>query len=579
MTTDTSKQENKNLTRYNLKKFTDEDKEASKKIIKNNVNPVIADLFVLRGAKDFDDVNLAQKVEPFLNMKGIKEASILLENAINENKKICIVADYDVDGATACAIAVRGLKMFGANVDYFVPNRFKHGYGLKPTVVDEAIEYKNPDIIVTVDNGIASHEGVDYAHEKGIVVLVTDHHLAGDTIPNADCIVNPNQPGCNFKNKSLAGCGVMFYVLAGLRQHLIDKGVYTEKTAPAIFSLLDLVAIGTVADLVKLEKNNRILVNFGLNLIKKGKTKVGVLALCSVAGIGPESIGTVDIGFKIGPRLNAAGRLEDMSLGINCLITDNADIAFDLANQLNDINKKRRSIESEMKEQALELPSLQEGKYSKVAYDDSFHEGVIGIVASRIKELFYRPTIVFAPAHDDIHIKGSGRSIGEVHLRDALDYVHKKSPEVLSIFGGHAMAAGLTIKKEHLEQFKTLFEEAVAHFTEGKELINQKEIDLHLKTEFINIETAQLIKDEIWGMGFAQPLFMGSFNIIEQRILKNAHLKLKVEKDGMFYDAIWFSKNQLLEEEQVQLIYTLDINEYNGNIKVQLLVEGIYEQS
>jgi single-stranded-DNA-specific exonuclease len=563
---------------YKIKKFTAKQKKASELLIESGINPVMADLYTLRGIENFNDINLVQRLEPYTNMKGAKEAAKILAQAILRKEKICIIADYDVDGATACAVGVRGLRMFGADVDYVVPDRFIHGYGLTPSVVDEAINRKNPDLLVTVDNGIASVEGVEYANKKGLPVLVTDHHLAGDVIPNALCIVNPNQPGCEFKNKSLAGCGVMFYVLAALRQHMIDLEVYTAKNVPNVFSLLDLVAIGTVADLVKLELNNRIIVSLGLNLIRKKQTRPGVLALIEVAKKKHDQLSTVDIGFGLGPRINAAGRLEDMAIGINCLLTDNPETATTLANQLDSINKNRRVIEGEMKEQALELPSLGETKYAKVAFGPSFHEGVIGIVASRIKELFYRPTIVFAPAHEDDLIKGSGRSIPEIHLRDAIDYVYKKRPDIIKKFGGHAMAAGLTIKKEFLQDFSDLFDEAVEHFADGRELQNIKEIDSDLPGHLITVETAQNIRNEIWGQGFPQPLFIGEFKVISQHILKDAHLKLVLEKEGRTIQGIWFFKNTILEEEYVKLVYSIDINDFRNNITVQLMIDGQYEE-
>jgi single-stranded-DNA-specific exonuclease len=561
---------------YKIKELSAKQKKDSLSLKENSVNPVMADLYALRGIENFDDINLIQKLEPFSSMKGAKEAAKILAQAILKKEKICVIADYDVDGATACAVAVRGLKMFGANVDYVVPDRFIHGYGLTPSVVDEAIQRKNPDLLVTVDNGIASNEGVEHANKKGLRVLVTDHHLPGDIIPPAQCIVNPNQPGCEFKSKSLAGCGVMFYVLAALRQHMIDLEVYTSKNVPNVFSLLDLVAIGTIADVVKLDVNNRIIVRLGLTLIRKKQTRPGVLAIIKVAKKRYDQLSTIDIGFGLGPRINAAGRLEDMTIGINCLLTDNVDTAEKLATQLNDINKNRRELESEMKDQALDLPSLKDTKYSKVAFDESFHEGVIGIVASRIKEMFYRPTIVFAPAHEEDLIKGSGRSIPEVHLRDALDYVYKKKPEMMKKFGGHAMAAGLTIKKEYLNDFCQLFEESVEFFTQGKELLNLKEIDLDLPFQHINIETAEHIRNEIWGQGFPQPLFVGEFNVVSQKILKDAHLKLVLEKNGQIFEGIWFFNSDLLEVEKASFVYTLGINEFLGKVTVQIMVEGLY---
>jgi single-stranded-DNA-specific exonuclease len=562
---------------YKIKKLSAKQKKASEELKASGIHPVLADLYTLRGIENFNDINLVQRLEPYTNMKGAKEAAKILAQAILRREKICVIADYDVDGATACSVAVRGLKMFGADVDYVVPDRFIHGYGLTPSVVDEAIKKKNPDLLVTVDNGIASVEGVDYANKKGLKVLVTDHHLAGEVLPEALCIVNPNQPGCEFKNKSLAGCGVMFYVLAALRQHMIDLEVYTTKTVPNVFSLLDLVAIGTIADLVKLELNNRIIVSLGLNLIRKKQTRPGVLAIIEVAKKHHDKLSTIDIGFGLGPRINAAGRLEDMAIGINCLLTDNPDTAKKLATQLNEINQNRRALEGEMKEIALDLPSLKETKFVKVAYDESFHEGVIGIVASRIKELFYRPTIVFAPAHEDDLIKGSGRSIPEIHLRDAIDYVYKKRPDIIKKFGGHAMAAGLTIKKEFLQDFSDLFDEAVEHFADGRELQNIKEIDLDLPGNLITVETAECVTNEIWGQGFPQPLFVGEFKVISQHILKDAHLKLVVEKEGRTIEGIWFFKNTLLEKEYVKLVYSLSINDFRGR-NVQLMVEGQYEE-
>lgn len=562
---------------YQVKKITEKQKEATNALIEKEIHPVMANLYTLRGIKNFEEANLPKNLESFSKLKGIEEAAKILSQAILRKEKICVVADYDVDGATACAIAVRGLKMFGANVDFVVPDRFIHGYGLQPSVVDEAIKRKNPDLIVTVDNGILSHAGIDYAHEKGIKVLVTDHHLAGDTLPNADAIVNPNQPECEFPSKALAGCGVMFYVLAALRQYMIELGVYTKEKAPNVFSLMDLVAVGTVADLVKLDKNNRILVKSGLSLIRKGVTKPGILALCEVAKKPYEKLGTMDIGFGLAPRVNAAGRLEDMSIGINCLLTDNYDTALEYANQLDNINKNRKLLESEMKAIALDLESLKTIGNTKVAYDSSFHEGVIGIVASRLKELFYRPSIVFADSHEGDFMKGSGRSIPEIHLRDALDYVYKKDPGIMVKFGGHAMAAGLTIHKNKYEDFCRLFEEAVTHFAENKDLQNIKEIDLHLESKYLTLDTAEIIQSEVWGQGFAHPLFVGEFYIIEQKILKDAHLKLVVEKDHQRFEAIWFSRNTLIDSDTANLIYTMGINEFRGNRTVQLMVENILD--
>jgi len=380
-----------------------------------------------------------------------------------------------------------------------------------------------------------------------------------------------------FPSKALAGCGVMFYVLAALRQYMIELEVYTTKNAPNVFSLLDLVAVGTVADLVKLDKNNRILVKLGLSFIRSGNTKPGIIALSEVAKKPYEKLGTMDIGFGLAPRLNAAGRLEDMSIGINCLLTDNYEKALEYAKKLDEINKNRKLLESEMKAIALDLESLKTSGNSKVAYDSSFHEGVIGIVASRLKELFYRPSIVFADAHEGDLMKGSGRSIPEIHLRDALDYVYKKDPDIMVKFGGHAMAAGLTIHKHKYDDFCRLFEESVTYFSEGRNLQNIKEIDMVLDSHYLNLDTAEILQSEVWGQGFPHPLFVGTFYIVEQKILKDAHLKLVLEKDDQRFDAIWFSKNTLLEGDEANFIYTIGINEFMGNRNIQLMVENIYE--
>lgn len=558
-------------------KISDEASEArAKSLMDGGIHPVMAKLYALRGVEDVKEANLLQKLEPFSNLKGIDDAVRLLAKATLQKKKICIVADYDVDGATACAIAVRGLRMFGASVGFVVPDRFVHGYGLTPSVVDEAIRKTNPDLLITVDNGIASNEGVDYARKKGLSVLVTDHHLPGDVLPNADCIVNPNQGGCGFKSKSLAGCGVMFYVLAAFKAYMEKIGAYGEMPAPNVFSLLDLVAIGTIADVVKLDSNNRMLVKLGLGLIRSGRTRPGVSALIDVAKRNGERLTTTDIGFALGPRINAAGRLEDMTIGINCLLTDDENTAKKLAKELDGINKERKKIETDMREQAMELPELGTSENSKVVFDPSFHEGVVGIVASRIKEEFYRPTIVFAEVHGNPDlIKGSGRSIQEVHLRDALDLVFKRTPGLILKFGGHAMAAGLTIEKKNFEIFSKEFDHAVSEIVGGRNLSNVREIDMDLPSEFIQLDTAAAIQDEIWGQGFPYPIFKGRFKIADQKVLKDAHLKLKLEKDGQEFDGIWFFTNAMVQENEVEMAYSLGINEFLGKANLQIMVEGI----
>ncbi len=560
---------------YEEKEITEEEIQIAKKLINNNIHPVMSYVYAFRNIKDINDLNNAEQLISFQLLENIEKSSIILRNAIQKNKRICIVADYDADGATSCAIAVRGLKMFGANVSFIVPDRIVHGYGLTPSVIDEAIKKYDPELIVTVDNGIASFDGIDYANIKGIEVLVTDHHLQGDSIPNASCIVNPNQKICKFPSKNLAGCGVIFYVLAALRDYCIKMGDYTSKTAPNVFSLLDLVAIGTVSDLVKLDKNNKILINLGLKLIRNGQAKPGIMALIEVAKKNFHNLNSIDIGFGIGPRINAAGRLKDMTIGINCLLSDDFEESMNLAYELDNINKKRKVIETQMKEESLEPDTLQGGDFVKVAYSDSFHEGVIGIVASRLKEMFYKPTIVFAPSHDDELIKGSGRSINEIHLRDAIDYVHKKNPNIIVKFGGHAMAAGLTIKKEYFEEFINLFEEAVKYFANGIIYKNTKVVDLDLFADEINLDLAQEIKKEIWGQGFPQPLFSGVFEIKQQQILKEQHSKFILEKDGYSFEAIWFFYNELIQQDKIELVYSLSINEFRNNVNVQLLIDGV----
>lgn len=563
---------------YKEKHWGEMEQNTANKLMENgNISPLLAYLYVLRGVTEYSEVSGKGKLEPYTNLHGIEDAAKMLADSIENNVRMCIVADYDVDGATACAIGVRGLQMFGADIDYVVPNRFIHGYGLQPSVVEEAITKKNPQLIVTVDNGIASVEGIDYAHKKGIKVLVTDHHLEGDVLPNADCIVNPNQKICKFKNKSLAGCGVMFYVLCALRQEMVNRGTYTRETAPNVFDLIDLVALGTIADVVKLEQNNRILVEMGLHKIRSGYTKPGIAALIEVSGKKIEKICTMDFGFSLGPRLNAAGRLEDMSIGIACLLTDDYDEGLRLAQQLNDINVERRNIESDMKDFALELKSLDETPYSKVAFGEQFHEGVVGIVASRLKDMFYRPTIVFAPAMEEGLIKGSGRSIPEVNLRDAIDIVFKKHKHLVHKFGGHAMAAGITIPKEALPEFSKHFDEAVHSIVGNKPLNNIKELDFELPGFEMTVANAEVLLDGIWGQGFTSPLFFGKFRIVEQRLLKDKHLKLVLEKDGSEIEAIWFFQDKLLENEDVSLVYNLSLNEFRGKKSVQLLIDGLIE--
>ena len=464
------------------------------------IHPVLARLYAARGLTDVKDLSseLAAMIPPS-GLMNIGAAAVFLADSIAANKRMVIVADYDCDGATACAVALRGLRQMGANIDYIVPNRFEYGYGLTPEIVALTAREKQPDIIVTVDNGIASIDGVAEANRRGIEVVVTDHHLPADTLPAARVIVNPNQPECGFPSKHIAGVGVVFYVLLALRAELRQRGVFDVKTQPKLQELLDLVALGTVADVVRLDPNNRILVAQGLKRMRAGQMHAGVAALFRVAGRNPRTASPFDLGFALGPRLNAAGRLEDMSLGIECLVTDDEDRAWALAQQLNDINLKRREIEADMQDTALlHLDTFEPANSSTICvFDDSWHQGVIGIVASRLKEKFFRPTITFAPAGDG-WIKGSGRSIPGFHLRDALDLVYKKAPSLIDKFGGHAMAAGLTLRADAFEAFSIAFEEVGRAWLTQQQLERVIETDGPLEDAYYTTDFIDLMAGQVW---------------------------------------------------------------------------------
>lgn len=538
------------------------------------VHPVLARIYAARGLLDVRELasELAALVPPS-GLKHIDAAAVFLADAIAANKNMTIVADYDCDGATACATALRGLRAMGARVDYIVPDRVVHGYGLTPEIVELAVREKNPDVIITVDNGIASVDGVLEANRRGIEVVVTDHHLPGDALPPARVIVNPNQPDCGFPSKHLAGVGVVFYVLLALRAELRRRGVFDAQNQPKLDNLLDLVALGTVADVVKLDANNRILVAQGIKRMRAGRMHAGVAALFRVAGREARNASPFDLGFAVGPRLNAAGRLEDMALGIECLTTDDEGRAWAIAQQLNEINLKRREIEADMQDTALlHLDDFKPSDSSTIAvFDEGWHQGVIGIVASRLKEKFYRPTITFAPGGVGL-IKGSGRSIPGFHMRDALDLVSKRVPGLIDKFGGHAMAAGLTIKAEHFTTFCEAFEAVGRAWLSEAQLERVVETDGPLEDEFYSTQFIELCDGQVWGQGFAPPVFCDEFRVMSQRILKEKHLKLLLEKNGRRYDAIWFGHTDGLGE-RARVAFRLDANEYNGVTKVQLLVE------
>jgi single-stranded-DNA-specific exonuclease len=538
------------------------------------IHPVLARLYAARGLADVRELSteLNALIQP-AGLRHIDAAAAYLADAIEAKRKLVIVADYDCDGATACAVALRGLRALGANVDFIVPNRFEYGYGLTPEIVELTQREKSPDIIVTVDNGIASIDGVEEAKRRGIEVVVTDHHLPGDRLPDARVIVNPNQPECGFPSKNLAGVGVMFYVLLAVRAEMRCRGIFDAQTQPKLDALLDLVALGTVADVVKLDANNRVLVAQGLKRMRAGRMQPGVAALFRAAGREARRASPFDLGFALGPRLNAAGRLADMSLGIECLTTDDEGRAWAIAQQLDTINRERREIESDMQETALLLLDSFDPKDSTTiaVFDASWHQGVIGIVASRLKDRFYRPTITFAPGGEGL-IKGSGRSIAGFHLRDALDLVSKQAPTLIEKFGGHAMAAGLTIRVDALEGFAKAFEAVGRAWLGPAQLERVVETDGELEEAYFTTQFINLLDDQVWGQGFPPPMFCDEFRVVSQRVLKEKHLKLQLEKNGARYDAIWFGHADALPE-RVRAAYRLDANEYNGVTRVQLMIE------
>ncbi len=554
--------------------------EAASKLATSGFTPLLARIYAARGISDPAQLETGtSRLLPFALMKNAQQMAALLADAIAARKNLLIVADYDADGATACALGLRGLRAMGAVVDFIVPNRFEYGYGLTPEIVHLAAKM-HPDILITVDNGIASVEGVAEANRLGMQVLVTDHHLPGDALPDALCIVNPNQPGCGFPSKNLSGAGVMFYVLLALRAELRNRGQMSEETSRKIVELLDLVALGTIADVVKLDQNNRILVQQGLQRIRSGYACAGIKALLQIARKSPAQATVYELGFVAGPRLNAAGRLEDMSLGIACLLSDKAGEAMKMAEQLDALNRERRNIEAEMQQAALaDLERINPSDGCSIAlFDESWHQGVIGILASRLKDKFHRPVIAFARAQDG-ELKGSGRSISGFHLRDALDLLSKHYPHLLQKFGGHAMAAGLSIREEHFDEFRSAFE-AVAHsLMEPADLIRVVETDGELNSAEFSIAMAQELEQQVWGQGFPQPLFEGRFDVASQRIVGEKHLKLALRPCSNQkpvpsvnpHDAIqFFSTDQL--PERIHAVYSLGINEYNGSSSLQLII-------
>ncbi len=547
------------------------------------VHPLLARLFAARGVTSRDELDdgLARLLPP-AGLRGVQEAAVLLADAIAAQQRLCIVADYDCDGATACAVGIRGLRLLGAqHVSYLVPDRVVDGYGLTPPIA-ERVATQGADVLITVDNGIASVEGVARARELGLKVLVTDHHLPGSELPSADCIVNPNQPGCDFESKSIAGVGVMFYVLMALRAELRQRGAFDQATQPKLDALLPLVALGTVADVVRLDANNRRLVAQGLKRIRAGQLPVGLSALFSVAARASQKATTFDFGFALGPRINAAGRLADMTLGIELLLTDDAARADELARTLDGINRERREIEGGMREQAMQIAEglfdVEDEPPSAIAvFDPDFHEGVVGIVAARLKDRLHRPTFVFAASSApgrEHELKGSGRSIPGFHLRDALDLVAKRHPGVLSKFGGHAMAAGCTIAEEHFDTFEQALQQVAAEWLDAATLTRRLETDGPLPPEYRRPDMVDTLHREVWGQGFAPPVFSEEVEVISQRLVGEKHLALKLRHQGQPVDGIWFGHTEPLPA-RAQLAFRLEADEWQGVRRVRLLVEGV----
>ena len=548
------------------------------------VHPLLARLYAARGVATHDELDDAlARLLPPQQLLGVEQAARLLADAIAAHQRIVIVADYDCDGATACAVGVRGLRLLGAQqVSYLVPDRVVDGYGLTPPIAQRVAQL-GADLLVTVDIGIGSVEGVREAKALGLQVLVTDHHLPGPALPLADAIVNPNQPGCGFESKCLAGVGVMFYTLMALRSELRARGLFDRASQPKLEPLLPLVALGTVADVVRLDANNRRLVAQGLKRIRAGFMPAGIAALFQAAGRKAHEATTFDFGFALGPRINAAGRLADMTLGIECLLTDDPGHALELAKTLDGINRERREIEGGMREQAMLLAEdlFEEGATPPPAvsvFDPDFHEGVVGIVASRLKDKLHRPTFVFAAsnapgkAHE---LKGSGRSIPGFHLRDALDLVAKRHPGVLLKFGGHAMAAGCTVAEAHFATFEQAFARVAQEWLDAATLTRRIETDGPLAAEHVNAELVDLLHREVWGQGFAPPTFSEEVEVLSQRLVGEArnHLSLKLLHQGRPVDGIWFGHTDPLPARAV-LAFRLDVNEWRGERKVQFLVEG-----
>ena len=552
------------------------------------LHPRLKQIYADRGVEDAAQLNRSAKaLLHYDQLQGVEKAVSLLVQAIASNKKIIIVGDFDADGATSTALSMMSLWMMGStNHDYLVPNRFDFGYGLSPEIVEVAAQ-QQAEVIMTVDNGIACFAGVEKAKSLGITVIVTDHHLAAESLPIADAIVNPNQPGCGFLSKNLAGVGVAFYLMLALRAELKSNGWFDQQglSVPNLATLLDLVALGTVADVVPLDDNNRILVHQGLQRIRSDKCRLGIQAIIDVAGKQRSRLVASDLGFVVGPRLNAAGRLDDMSLGIECLMTDDPARARQIAVQLDSLNRERREIEGSMQQEAvkaLEGLNLEESTlpFGLVLYQADYHQGVIGILAGRIKDKYYRPTIAFAHQDDDT-LKGSARSIPGLHIRDLLEEINSRYPDIIGKFGGHAMAAGLSLPLKNLSAFEQVFHQIAEENLKNTPLAGELISDGELQTEDFTLAFAECLKEAgPWGQGFPEPLFDGEFELIDQRLVGSKHLKMMVKhQSGVLIDAIAFNVDLALwpnaQCSRVNIAYKLDINEFRGRTSLQLMVEGV----
>jgi single-stranded-DNA-specific exonuclease len=552
----------------------------------DDIHPVLRRIYQARNLRSPEELGRGlDRLHPVSALARTDQAAELLHRMLADGRRMLIVADFDADGATGCALAVRGLRRLGAeDVRFLVPNRFDYGYGLTPEIVELAARQR-PDLIITVDNGIASNAGVAEANRRGIPVLITDHHLPGASLPQAAVVVNPNQPGDHFPSKHLAGVGTIFYVLLALRARLRQQGWFAARGIPEpnMAELLDLVALGTVADVVPLDQNNRILVAQGLARVRAGRCCAGIQALLQVAGRSPERVVAADFGFAVGPRLNAAGRLDDMTLGIDCLLSDDPGAALEMARELDQLNRDRRLIEAQMQNEALavleRLVSAPEDElpFGLCLHQSDWHQGVVGLVASRVKERYHRPVIAFAQAGDG-WLKGSARSVPGLHIRDTLDALATRHPQLLSRFGGHAMAAGLSIQSGHLEAFSAAFDDEVRRNLSAQDLQGEILSDGPLEPADLNLELAEILRNGgPWGQGFPEPLFDGEFEVLDQRIVGERHLKMQLGAGGgrQRIDAIAFNQAQPLLARRVRLAYRLDVNEYQGQRTPQLVVEYI----